>query len=246
MNIQQPTSNAQHPVMRRGANLQLSTCNFQPARAAGRALEGDRARRIIRLVEAFFGYGRGRLLVRCREWQFSHRRQMGMCLVRELTVLGSAEIGDLFGGYDHATVLYALGAVKDRCEVDGESARVFGQLRSWVVSGLASEPWPGSWPGGVVVLTVSQLGDYFYPLAAFAESVGKGDSARANVLAEALAQQSRGACRTGHGETGTESVSSAQSLDKRVDPLSFFEFCRWVFNPVGMGCGPDGRMNFQE
>ncbi len=47
-------------------------------------------------------------------------RQIAMYLSRELTQVSLSEIGDLFGGRDHGTVIHACKTIKDRMDQDGE------------------------------------------------------------------------------------------------------------------------------
>lgn len=53
-----------------------------------------------------------------REPRVSHPRQMAMFMSREFTEFSLPDIGRLFGGRDHTTVMYALKAVKQRSRKD--------------------------------------------------------------------------------------------------------------------------------
>ena len=50
-------------------------------------------------------------------------RQLGMYFCRELTHLSLKDIGQAFGGKDHTTVIYALGRVEERLQVDESFAQ---------------------------------------------------------------------------------------------------------------------------
>jgi len=51
---------------------------------------------------------------------FSHPRQVAMYLARELTPKSYPEIGRLFGGKDHTTVMFAVQQVEKRCREDDD------------------------------------------------------------------------------------------------------------------------------
>ncbi len=56
-------------------------------------------------------------------------RQMAMTLVKELTNLSLPEIGDLFGGRDHTTVLHACRRIAELCKQDAKVAEDYENLR---------------------------------------------------------------------------------------------------------------------
>jgi chromosomal replication initiator protein len=57
-------------------------------------------------------------------------RQVAMYLCRELVGLSLPNIGNLFGGRDHSTVLYAINKVKDEMLVSGDVKRMIEDLMS--------------------------------------------------------------------------------------------------------------------
>jgi chromosomal replication initiator protein len=61
-------------------------------------------------------------------------RQVGMYLMRQLTDLSLAEIGRVFGGRDHTTVLYACEKIGER--INGDDA--FREKINGLISTLAS------------------------------------------------------------------------------------------------------------
>ncbi|MEO5365158.1 MAG: chromosomal replication initiator protein DnaA [Magnetococcus sp. WYHC-3] len=62
---------------------------------------------------------------------FSHPRQVAMFLCKQLTKHSYPEIGQMFGGRDHTTVLYAVGRIEDKRETDrnlAEELDALGQM----------------------------------------------------------------------------------------------------------------------
>jgi chromosomal replication initiator protein len=55
-------------------------------------------------------------------------RQVAMFISRQMTAASLGDIGQAFGGRDHATVLRACQLVKDRMEVDSQVRRIVSQL----------------------------------------------------------------------------------------------------------------------
>jgi chromosomal replication initiator protein len=62
-------------------------------------------------------------------------RQIAMYLIRQLTDLSLVEIGALFGGRDHSTVMYACEKTAERVSVDAELADKVNSLISTMASG---------------------------------------------------------------------------------------------------------------
>jgi len=48
--------------------------------------------------------------------RIAHTRQLVMAIIRETTDLSLAEIGSIFAGRDHGTVIFACKAVRRRCK----------------------------------------------------------------------------------------------------------------------------------
>jgi chromosomal replication initiator protein len=56
-----------------------------------------------------------------RAYGISHPRQMAMYLARKKTARSYPEIGKLFGGRDHSTVIHAYNRVRERIRYDEEA-----------------------------------------------------------------------------------------------------------------------------
>jgi chromosomal replication initiator protein len=98
---------------------------------APREVEVD-PQEIVRVVAEHFGL-RPEDLVGCgRRKEVVLPRQMAMFLVRELTRASLPEIGQLFGGRDHTTVLYAIQKVQELSESDREVQAILRALREKV------------------------------------------------------------------------------------------------------------------
>jgi chromosomal replication initiator protein len=68
--------------------------------------------RILATVADHFGIETYDLTGRCRTKAMARARHVAMCLVRDSTDLSYPEIGRLFGGRDHTTVIYACRKVE--------------------------------------------------------------------------------------------------------------------------------------
>jgi chromosomal replication initiator protein len=73
---------------------------------------------IQKAVCDFFGLKLHDLKARRRTREISNARQIAMYLSKQLTNLSLSEIGALFGGKDHATVIYACKQVEERRQRD--------------------------------------------------------------------------------------------------------------------------------
>ena len=63
-----------------------------------------------------------------RNAQVSVARQISMYIVREVTQMSMAPIGEEFGGRDHSTVVYALGQVKKQIETDSRQKAIIEDI----------------------------------------------------------------------------------------------------------------------
>ena len=95
---------------------------------APRELEADPLE-IIRKVADHFGLKPEELTGSGRKKEVVLPRQLAMYLVRELTRASLPEIGQLFGGRDHTTVLYAIQKVQELAESDREVQGLLRTLR---------------------------------------------------------------------------------------------------------------------
>jgi chromosomal replication initiator protein len=87
---------------------------------------------IVRVVAEHFGLRPEDLVGGGRRKEVVLPRQMAMFLVRELTRASLPEIGQLFGGRDHTTVLYAIQKVQELSESDREVQAILRALREKV------------------------------------------------------------------------------------------------------------------
>jgi chromosomal replication initiation ATPase DnaA len=69
---------------------------------------------IQQAVCAHFGLDAIDMQSECRYQRVTHPRQIAMYLCRKLTVRSLPEIGRLFGGRDHSTVIHAINVVERR------------------------------------------------------------------------------------------------------------------------------------
>ena len=69
--------------------------------------------RVQRVVAEYFGVGSNDMRIKKRTKKVAYPRQVAMFLSRELTKLSLVEIGGLFGGRDHSTVIHACGKIEE-------------------------------------------------------------------------------------------------------------------------------------
>jgi chromosomal replication initiator protein len=98
---------------------------------APREVEVD-PQEIVRVVAEHFGLRPEDLVGGGRRKEVVLPRQMAMFLVRELTRASLPEIGQLFGGRDHTTVLYAIQKVQELSESDREVQAMLRALKEKV------------------------------------------------------------------------------------------------------------------
>lgn len=96
---------------------------------------GDEERKITiediqRVVCEHFGITLEELVGKRRSKEVVIPRQVGMYLARELTEASLPEIGQKFGGRDHATVLHACNKIKEELDRNKELATVVNDLRA--------------------------------------------------------------------------------------------------------------------
>jgi len=86
-------------------------------------------------VSAAFGISRAELVGSTRAATPLRARQIAIYLTRELTDLSLPQIGRLYGGRDHSTVLNSIRRIEARCDEDTQLATRIEQLRSAIHSG---------------------------------------------------------------------------------------------------------------
>jgi chromosomal replication initiator protein len=91
--------------------------------------------RIVAAVSERFGVKDDALCGKRRTRNVALPRQVAMFLIRQLTDLSLAEIGRLFGGRDHTTVLYACEKVGTMATEDNQFAEKINGLISTLASG---------------------------------------------------------------------------------------------------------------
>lgn len=69
--------------------------------------------RVQRVVAGYFGVGNNDMRVKKRTKKIAYPRQVAMFLSREMTKLSLVEIGGLFGGRDHSTVIHACDKIEE-------------------------------------------------------------------------------------------------------------------------------------
>ena len=84
---------------------------------------------VLDAVSRSFGISQDRLLGRERTRDVALPRQVAMYLMREEGGVSLPQIGDLIGGRDHTTVIYACDKVSDLMETDDRLRRQVLQIR---------------------------------------------------------------------------------------------------------------------
>ncbi|MBM3225860.1 MAG: chromosomal replication initiator protein DnaA [Candidatus Tectomicrobia bacterium] len=108
-------------------DLALAETVLQQARAE--QAQAITAPRIQQTVASHFGIKISELKSKRRQHTVVFPRQVAMFLCRELTEASLPEIGRVFGGRDHTTVLHACSKIARMEETDESVARVLWQLR---------------------------------------------------------------------------------------------------------------------
>ncbi len=86
-------------------------------------------------VSAAFGISRAELVGSTRAAAPMRARQVAIYLTRELTDLSLPQIGRLYGGRDHSTVLNSIRRIEARCDEDTQLATRMEELRAAIHSG---------------------------------------------------------------------------------------------------------------
>lgn len=120
--------------------LQNSAITSDLAREAVKALVPERTREIgsefiQKVIAERFGVSLGDLLGKRRTQNIAFARQLAMYLCRKLTRASYPEIGAVFGGRDHVTVLHATRTVEVRMKEDPKFGQEVGVVEKMIVNG---------------------------------------------------------------------------------------------------------------
>jgi chromosomal replication initiator protein len=83
---------------------------------------------VQKIVAKKFGLAGDAMSGKRRDRDTAQARQIAMHLMRELTELSLPGIGQLFGGRDHSTVMYACDKVKSQMETDDDLRRMVEEI----------------------------------------------------------------------------------------------------------------------
>lgn len=106
-----------------------------------RVTEGEVVGMIQGVVAQYFSLETARFKSRTRVAYVAWPRQVAMAFVYEMTVMSLGQIGELFGGRDHGTVLHAGWRVRDRMEVEPKAKLEVLELREAVVKAITRAGW---------------------------------------------------------------------------------------------------------
>ena len=85
---------------------------------------------IIKAVTEYYKVTEADIVSQKRNREVARARQVAMYLIRELTQLSTTRIGEMFGGRDHSTVMYACDKIQEMEEKDASLKRELDDLRS--------------------------------------------------------------------------------------------------------------------
>lgn len=76
--------------------------------------------RVLKCVSKFYSYDRQELTSKNRNKDLTHARQVAMFLMKKMTDKSLRDIGIVFGGRDHSTVMHAVSKIEERVHKDEE------------------------------------------------------------------------------------------------------------------------------
>ncbi len=121
--------------LRRKPMLKPKTSRLQflvgPSAADARASNLTTAADIIRAVSEHFGVSMARIEGPCRAWNIVLPRWCAMSLIKKHTTLAYEKIGLLLNR-DHATVIYAVAALRDELQTNPKAADDYAKLESLI------------------------------------------------------------------------------------------------------------------
>ena len=84
---------------------------------------------LIKKVAAFYQVSEADIISARRNREVAKARQVAMYLIREINHLSTTRIGELFGGRDHSTVMYACDKVAEQIQTDVQLQADVAKLR---------------------------------------------------------------------------------------------------------------------
>jgi len=93
---------------------------------------------VLEAVSKAFGVSNDRLLGRERTREVALPRQIAMYLLREESGVSLPQIGEIIGGRDHTTVIYACDKINNLMETDARLRRQILQIRERLYSGVST------------------------------------------------------------------------------------------------------------
>lgn len=84
---------------------------------------------LIKKVAAFYQVSEADIVSQRRNREVAKARQVAMYLIREINHLSTTRIGELFGGRDHSTVMYACDKVAELLQTDSQLQADVSRLR---------------------------------------------------------------------------------------------------------------------
>lgn len=84
---------------------------------------------IVEMIEKYFNLNKGALKSSTRAQSIAFPRQIAMFMLKNETNLSLNQIGDIFGGKDHTTVMYACSQIEKKLEEDSNTEKIINDLK---------------------------------------------------------------------------------------------------------------------